>query len=630
MFNGRKTIGVFVNRAEKEYQGDMCSSLIRYAYTAGYNILFFTSYEIREEENKYEIYGEKIIDIAPVEDLDGIIVALDTYDKGRFREKIYEMIRTRATCPVVSFRERADGFYCVESGANDSMRDILEHLYRYHSCRDISFMMGYEGHYDSTMREEAYRRFMADHGLTIYPNSMFRGDLWKYMGDEALRFFMSDPDRKPDAIVCANDFMARSICDAARKMGIKVPDDIRVTGVDDESIAYIIQPTLSTIGIDVDGMARESVRLISDINNGIDRERTVTVPARLLFRESCGCGKPSDDEEMQNIEYYFRINEELLEDHTKQNYFRIDLASFGPLDSLLDIISDNIGINGDVSEFYLCLLSGYDEFGLPSFTDDLPDSAELLLNWKDGERRPVEGRTLFDRTKLLPDGLCGNEPVNYYITMLYDRDNALGFTAVRFNGYQERIGVYFHNWNLTVGLTLSRYFIYKRARLLKDIYEKNSITDYLTSLYNRRGLGEFLELHRSTWIYEKTKLIFISIDVDHLKYTNDNFGHEAGDRLIKAAADAVRAIVPNNGIGARMGGDEFLAIAYGEESDAAELKARLIAKASETFVGSGNDHNLSLSVGYCCVTAHEGMDLAECIEKSDAEMYRAKISKRGK
>lgn len=629
MFNGRKTIGVFVNRAEKEFQGNMCSALIRYAYAAGYNIVFFISYEIRKTESKYDVYGERILDVAPIEQMDGIIVALDTYDKGDFRIKLCDRIRARATCPVVSFRERVEDFYGVESGANDSMRDILEHLYEYHGCRDIAFMMGYEGHFDSQVREDAYRKFIADHDLKIYPNSMFRGDLWKYMGDEALHFFMSDPARKPDAIVCANDVMARSLCDAARKVGIKIPDDVRVTGIDDESIASVIQPTLTTVGIDVDGMAREAVRIIADVNNSIPRDMHVTVPARLRFRESCGCGKHSEEPEMQNIEYYYRINEQLLERHTEQNYFRIDMANLGLLDDLLDVISDNVDLNGDVSEFHLCLLGGTDEFGLPVFSEELSDTARLLMSRTGGKRVSIRGKGTFDRSKLLPDGICGNEPVHYYVTMLHDRDNTFGYTAFRFSGYENHVGIYHHNWNLTVGLSLSRYFVYKRAELLKDLYEKESVTDYLTSLYNRRGFTEFTELHRAGWILSGAELIFISVDLDHLKFTNDNFGHDAGDRIIREAADALKSVIPGDGIGARMGGDEFIAIAYGNESDAEAIKEKLIAKVAELSATHEEAYGLSVSVGYYCTKADKDIDFAACIEASDAEMYKAKNFRRG-
>ena len=65
--NGKKTIGVFLNRAEFDFQRNLCRALIESAERYDYNIAFMTSYEIRESENTYDVYGDIIVDFAPIE-----------------------------------------------------------------------------------------------------------------------------------------------------------------------------------------------------------------------------------------------------------------------------------------------------------------------------------------------------------------------------------------------------------------------------------------------------------------------------------------------------------------------------------------------------------------------------------
>ncbi|MBP5654296.1 MAG: GGDEF domain-containing protein [Clostridiales bacterium] len=629
MFNNkRKTIGVFLNRAEKEYQGNMSSALIKYAREADCNILFFTSYEIREVMNYYDIYGSIIIDLAPLEDLDGVIIALDTYDKGEFRDKLISSIKKRAKCPVVSFREISDDFYNVTTEVNSQIEEILEHLYEKHGYRDIAFMAGYEGHYDSNERLKIYKEFMASKGLKIHDNSIFYGDLWKYKGQEALEFFMSDPARKPDAVVCANDTMARSLMDAAYIAGIKVPEELAVTGVDNEAITFVIEPKITTIGFDIDQMSKEAIGLIRDVNENNARDRIVRVPANMYFRESCGCPSQEGAIAPSVIGHYCRENEEILDQHALQNYFMIDMGACGKFDDILKIISDNIPINGNVSEFYLCLLGERDEFGLPVFGSKLSKKADLVLSWKDGKVLPQDGYTRFDTKDILPSETAGDGPLCYYITMLHDSKDNFGFTVVNFKDIGDTIGLNFHEFNLTIGITVARFFMHKRTEVLLDIYEKDSLTDYLTGMNNRRGGEHFFELNKDKWIKGRKDLVFMSVDLDYLKQTNDTYGHEAGDTIIKACAQAIRKIMPHGGCCIRMGGDEFLVAVIGDEEFGEFLVSRFFEQVRIWNEKSNKPYRLSVSAGFYSVRAGKDLDIHRCIRRADQAMYQFKTESR--
>ena len=631
MFNGkRKTIGVFLNRAEKEYQSNMSSALIKYAAEADYNILFFTSYEIREVMNHYDVYGNIIVDFAPIEDMDGVVIALDTYDKSDFRDKLLTTIKDRANCPVVSFREKVEDCYSVVTDANYAVGDVLWHLYHDHGFRKIAFMAGYEGHYDSSVRLEIYKEFMNEHDLPVYDNYIFYGDMWKTKGEEALDFFMSDPERIPEAVVCANDNMARSLADAAFKAGLKVPGDLAVTGVDNEAISYIIDPKLTSIGFDIDRMAKETIDIIRDVNEGVPRSTIVHVPADIRYRESCGCHPDEEQISSNVVEYYYRENLELTDKHALQNFFRIDMGASMVFDDILDIISDNITINGDVKEFYLCLLGERDEFGFPLFSSALSKKADLILSWKNGEREPLEAFRSFDTRDILPAGTYGDEPLCYYITMLHNSKDNFGFTVINFKDIYDKMGIYYHNFNLTIGITLSRYFMYKRAEVLMDIYEKDSLTDYMTGMSNRRGGENYFSLNRDKWIKDNKELIFMSIDVDLLKMTNDTFGHEAGDDIIKGLAGAIRKVTPADGCSIRMGGDEFLLIAAGDDAAARELEKMLQDEIDLWNKENERPYELSASAGFATVRADETLDIHRCIRKADQVMYQHKSERRRK
>ena len=101
------------------------------------------------------------------------------------------------------------------------------------------------------------------------------------------------------------------------------------------------------------------------------------------------------------------------------------------------------------------------------------------------------------------------------------------------------------------------------SRVMKEKYEKEKLlyisnTDELTRCFNRHAYEERinnLDL-REEWIY-------ISMDLNNLKHTNDSLGHAAGDELICAAADCMRENFGKYGNVYRIGGDEFVVIITG-------------------------------------------------------------------
>ena len=163
---------------------------------------------------------------------------------------------------------------------------------------------------------------MEELGLPVYENSIFYGDMWKGKGEQAYEFFFSDETHRPEAIVCANDFMARALTIALEKHGILVPQDVMVSGVDNSPESREVLPQLTSIAIDNVTMAKEAVYLVRDLLEGVPRERNIYVPAKILFRESTkDC---TDREDKRSDEIYQKLIE-TREKHNRQSYFSMDM-----------------------------------------------------------------------------------------------------------------------------------------------------------------------------------------------------------------------------------------------------------------------------------------------------------------
>ena len=155
-----------------------------------------------------------------------------------------------------------------------------------------------------------------------------------------------------------------------------------------------------------------------------------------------------------------------------------------------------------------------------------------------------------------------------------------------------------------------------------------SFHDALTGLYNRAYFEEELRRLKASRQYPIT---IIACDLDNLKTINDQFGHEAGDRAIKAAAKILGAgTFRKEDVVARTGGDEFMIILPSMDINKKPIiKERIengIAKHNSSTVDDGLYRPISISIG--CAVVQQGESLDEGYKIADAAMYIVKQSRK--
>lgn len=623
-YNGRKTIGVFLNRAELEFQQVLSKSLTKTAKECDYNIVFLTSFGIRETETMYDLYEKNVVDFAPIEEFDAIIVALDTYDTPSFREKLIEGLHSRAHCPVISFREASEGFYGILSDANSMVEELVCHLAREHEAENICFMAGYEGHYDSQVRERHYRIAMEKLGLPVYENSIFYGDMWKGKGEAAYEFFFSDEQHRPDAIVCANDFMARALTSALQKHGIRVPQDVMVSGVDDSPESRDVLPQITSIAVDYRAMAQEAVYLARDLIEGHTRERNTYVPARILYRESTKDFTEREDKARSEI--YRKLNE-VLEKHSRQSFFSTDMDGCADYEEMKRIVCKNLRLLGRCKEFYLGLL-GEEEGDIRQFQSAITPFAKLGMGVYEGSTLDVPEKEFLQR-ELLPREVCDDSWKVYYIRILHNREKIFGYTVVQFENPLDGADEFYHDWNLTLSQTINNLYATRYLLRLNEINQEKSVTDYLTGLCNRRGMEDYIHEKWPCWAQKEHYLICESIDLDGLKYINDTYGHKEGDWAICTVADAISRTLGEDGIAARTGGDEFVIVLTGtDEQKILVIEQKIRESLEEKNRLSGKPYRAECSMGHYMTPISARESFEECMRLSDIEMYKEKKAKK--
>jgi diguanylate cyclase (GGDEF)-like protein len=207
------------------------------------------------------------------------------------------------------------------------------------------------------------------------------------------------------------------------------------------------------------------------------------------------------------------------------------------------------------------------------------------------------------------------------------RTGPLGYILKPFQEVELRsaIEVAIHKHRADVALREREVALRRNAELLKSL----SLVDELTQLNNRRG---FFELARQTLKIarrEHYSMGLFFIDLNGLKTINDGLGHLVGDQALRDAADILRDTFRDSDIIARIGGDEFVALAH-VTRDTNALRQRLRDHLAAYNASRNQAFTLDVSIGTTVVNVTKDDDIEAMIARADAAMYEEKRAMTGK
>jgi len=623
--NGRETIGVFVTQAFSEYQDMICRGICSRAYSLGYNVAIFSNF-LGYGEFEYE-YGESNIAFLPMyEDLDGIILLPDTMHVKDFKAKIIDNIKSYAKCPVVSVRQSMEDYYNVLIDDDTVLEEIILHFIKVHKFKKMNFLTGPKDNPASIQRLNTYRRILSENGIPVEEERIYYGDFWKNSAAHAVEKWLSNPDTWPEAIICANDYMAISVCNALLERGILVPRDIAVSGCDNINITMDYIPHITTVGIPVFEMGEEAVDKIHKANRQIPQEKNSFLKYVTYIRESCGCKMHDDLGKALRRNNIIAELEAKDKDIANNAYMSIDLTGVTTLDLLNNKLSSYTYLNKGFSSFYMCLFNDWDSFSRAAdFRKIFGDSLVTMeVGIKNGE---CLQKVQFNGRDLLPPVYMDKEPQYFYFNMLHHQEKCYGYTAINFNNFRA-YELSYQGWLTNISNALENIKIHNELNRLVYKLEEMSVKDDLTGLYNRRALHTIGQKYLEQCINNKSNLMVFSADMDNLKYINDNFGHAKGDIAIKIVADALLNASDDDELCIRMGGDEYTVIGIEYDSEKAEKFVSKFENAIRDF-NKNNAYNfrISISYGWIIIPASENTRLEECLIIADEKMYKQKYAK---
>jgi diguanylate cyclase (GGDEF)-like protein len=181
-------------------------------------------------------------------------------------------------------------------------------------------------------------------------------------------------------------------------------------------------------------------------------------------------------------------------------------------------------------------------------------------------------------------------------------------------------------------LAASSYVVIWRVRNLHSELDQLATVDFLTGLPNRRRFMEQAESEMARSARYKQPFAMAVLDIDFFKKVNDQYGHSAGDAVLKTFGAVCRETLRDSDFVGRIGGEEF-AVLFPNTAlpEAIKVLERLRSRIAETAVAIADNQtiNITASFGVAIVSDH-GDEIAPLFQLADQALYEAKESGRNR
>ena len=620
-------IAVVVSGLDEEYQYNIIRGINQYARERKINVSYFAAFGGMVDSRRFDIGEYSIYSLTDFTKFDGALVMTNTFGDAKIRGRIMDRVRAAGIPAVVFETKDYPDFHDISIDNFSVMKALVNHVIQKHGAKILNFVSGPLANPEGRARYNAFLSAMRDNKLKIEEARIYPGSFRSYDGIRAVEDFVASGLPMPDAIICSNDSMALTVISSLEKLGYRVPDDIIVTGFDNTSNARNSFPALTTVSRPLFDSGYQAMEILCKLLNGTEQPVSTVLDATPVFSESCGCTAEHSDNLGEYTKSAYRRMETTNTNIHMLNRLTAGLAEAETADECFDAIESVIKDLG-CEKFCLCLTKDWESsFQAGTPLPDPSDYAERMtapLIWDRGRRRSV---ALFPSSNMFPEPFETGGNVSYFLPLHFG-ERCLGYYIITNSDFPIS-SLICHTLTLTLSNSVEN--IRKLFHINNAMNELNRlyVIDPLCNIYNRNGFFNIADDMFRDSIAQHRRVMLSFIDMDGLKYINDNYGHNEGDFAIQRLAGVIQDCCNKNSICARFGGDEFLILSVNVDRNDDIALAKKFAGALQAV----NDlirkpYVVSASLGSVVILAEEGDSLYSIIKQADEKMYEIKKQKK--
>ena len=610
-----KWIGVCVSQAHTFLKDEFLCALDGAAREAGFGVLVFNS----SMDWYWSQHGGNITscvyDMIRIDLLSALIVFHgDIYDTALLDQLIDKA--SRQQIPVLYLGGVHERCISIVDDYAGPYKEIIRHVIRDHGVRDSFYIAGIREEENSCLRLRCWQEVMAEFGLPAGEDRVAYGNYLDIVAAQIVQSLLAKEEKFPRAVFCANDSMAAAVCELLRRRGLKVPEDVIVTGFDGTPTAYLFHPQLTTCSANRADLARRVMEIILSFDPSRDVPAVLTHLYSPVLAESCGC--PAHVHERFNGLQTLR-QAEVLSAHENTVYYVVDqMLEETEIYPFLQKL-------GEMLLPHSALYMNRSLLEPDPDTDHMPDHPEeelIMVPHCESEEQPVL-RKVYLRDMPLPV------------------ENGTGVTVLNIVHSNQRVCGYYAAWtdrlpadaqlikrlsdvlNLIASIQLGRV---KQSQLVSRL-ENNLYMDPVVSLANLKGLTRWYEGYAARES-SRSRVLAVSVyGLSRYSWIYETYGMVETEEVIRSVAQALVEANPEAAQIARISEDQFIVVDTPE--DEKSLSA-LIVGTTRAFFGQIESMNAASKKSYfvevSCGLTHldlgwDPVPLESLISMATGEMY---------
>lgn len=623
----RQKIAIFANGWGCEFLREVVTGVMEVATEKNFDMFSFVNFSTTAGDKKQN-HGEiNVFKLPDLSEFAGVIILTNSFNTEEELAYLQKHIK-EVGIPAVSLGGELNDMLSIRTDNYYGMYELTSHIIRDHGVRDFVFLGGPKEHEENQERLQAVLDVVEEMEFELPKENILYGDWARVKARILISDWFETQKRIPQAILCANDMMAIGVCDYLKKQGIRIPDDVIVTGYDCTKMGQDYLPAISSVSHEWFRMGIHAMNLLTDQING--KEVVSPEPTKTRFVRGCSCGCIYSRYEAQaQIDIGKSHKHEVIQGSLCDSHFRhIYKAIHECKDpdslhtNLARLLSGEHWMEGD--NFLLCLESEVfqtqDDSKLfrNGYSMEM-DAVCVLDNGKVGPHCKIRTKDIFSTFAKEQ-----REPSHYIVVSLSNGAQIYGF-AILNRSIDIALDNYLYSWTRHMDMYLDQMRRnIKLAELTKQL-QVASVTDVLTGVYNRAGCEEIAYPMLQNYHKSGKEGVIMIVDVDHMKQINDRYGHANGDLAVKIVANTLKMEVPSGWVVSRFGGDEFLVgglLTDRIQMDEMELMIteRLRKEAERKQI----PFVLTISIGYKVIDCKEPFDIEQSLKDADASMYFVK------
>lgn len=288
MYKNKNVIGICTAELDQKFHVKMLQRVTKELTDLGYYVMIFGSDSDMYHLSDSDIADASVFNLMNFERVDVVVLFAETIKQNSILTHIVQNASS-AKVPVISVGKEIERCFNVIYDTASAFEKLVRHIVEYHGIREVNFISGNKGNEVAEERLEIYHRVLDENDILFEEERVGYGDFWFLPTRRVMDEFIQPSKVPPEAIICANDSMAVTVCDYLKEHDIKVPEEIIVAGIDgiDEGIKHT--PGITTCVRDEVNDAKTIANLAGNLCKGQMVSRHTVLEYHMQLSQSCGC-----------------------------------------------------------------------------------------------------------------------------------------------------------------------------------------------------------------------------------------------------------------------------------------------------------------------------------------------------